>query len=53
MSVCYSFKPLTEAEEIEHKLQNLISDMNTKCNSERLEGRTLTFEFKNSKFMVT
>ena len=31
----------------------MIQDFNTKCQKERLEGRTLTFEFKNSKFMVT
>ena len=53
MSVCYSFKPMTTEEEINAKLETLIVDMCNKCQNERLEGRTLTFEFKNAKFIIT
>jgi DNA polymerase kappa len=53
MSVCYSFKPINNEAEIRQKLEQLIIDITEKCNSERLEGRTLTFEFKNSKFVIT
>ena len=52
MSVCYSFKPAS-VEEIQVKLEQLLEEFFQKCQKERLEGRTLTFEFKNSKFMIT
>jgi hypothetical protein len=52
MSVCYSFKPVS-GEEIQVKLDQLLEEFYQKCQKERLEGRTLTFEFKNSKFMIT
>lgn len=48
LSICYSFKPLDDGEEIEHKLQSLVSEFITRITREKLEGRTLTFEFKNS-----
>ena len=53
MSVCYSFKPVNNPEEIRVKLEQLMKDIAQKCEKERLEGRTLTFEFKNAKFMIT
>ena len=40
-------------EEINAKLEQLIVDICNKCEKERLEGRTLTFEFKNAKFIIT
>lgn len=52
MSVCYSFKPCA-GEEIKVKLDQLLEEFFNKCQKERLEGRTLTFEFKNSKFIIT
>ena len=53
MSVCYSFKPMNSEQEIKGKLDLLINDIAVKCQKERLEGRTLTFEFKNAKFLIT
>ena len=44
---------MNDEEEIKVKLDQLVSDMCTKCANERLEGRTLTFEFKNAKFIIT
>ena len=38
MSVCYSFKPMSDAKQIKEKLEQLITDITTKCSKERLEG---------------
>lgn len=53
LSVCLSFQPVTCREEVQLKLDQLVAEFSNRCQKERLEGRTLTFEFKNSKFVVT
>ena len=53
LSVCLSFKPLQDKTLIGCKLEELVSEFCQRCKKEQLEGRALTFEFKNSKFVTT
>jgi len=53
LSVCHSFSPIESEAEIRSKVDSLVAELAAKCEKERLEGRTITFEYKNSKFQIT